>query len=446
MEIVVSDLYKYSEYYIKIYLIKDSSSKLRSIFSNLISLKVNVSYPFILQLFEDYKNNLISEDEFVEILNYTESYVYRRAICGIPTNSLNKTFATFKKHIDPSNYIESIKARFLLLDSYRRFPRDDEFNQQLKTRDLYNTRSIKYALDKIENFKRKEKVHIDDYTIEHIMPQNPNLSQDWQIELGDDWQTIQEKYLHTVGNLTLTGYNSELSDNSFIEKQSMEGGFSDSPIRLNEGLNTLTKWDEEEIIKRANDISQKAVKIWSIPELEEEILSKYKQKKKQESLKIPHNLIDLINDEPSIVEAPTSSTYIRFKPKSLLKLRERLIQKEIINEKYDLVKQSLFWYEFAISKDRIRFAFLIGYDNNQESRKKVYDAFCNYTQYFPRVDRELRAQWHTVFSKEMISSEEYEMYSDDENLDLFELIELRFHEIIEKDIPKIDEAILSLVE
>src|SRR5204863_325659 len=147
-----------------------------------------------------------------------------------------KTFATFSKTVNKADYLESLKAQFMLLPSYRRFPRDDEFIRAMQTRDLYKFRSRSYWLRRLENFGRKERVIVDDYTIEHILPQNEKLSSAWQADLGPDWQSIQATWLHTLGNLTLTGYNSEYSDRPFAEKRDMPGGFKSSPLRLNAGL------------------------------------------------------------------------------------------------------------------------------------------------------------------------------------------------------------------
>ena len=169
-------------------------------------------------------------------MKLVESYVFRRAICGIPTNSLNKTFANLSKSLDNNNYLESLKAAFLLMDSYRRFPINEEFKQAFIIRDIYNLRIRNYLLDKLENFDQKELINIDKCTIEHILPQNQELSPEWQKMLGADWKEIQAKYLHTIGNLTLTAYNPDLGDKSFPEKKADEHGFSNSPLRLSRGL------------------------------------------------------------------------------------------------------------------------------------------------------------------------------------------------------------------
>src|SRR2546423_596380 len=136
-----------------------------------------------------------------------------------------------------------------------------------------------YLLRSLENAGRKERVYVENYTIEHIMPQNKRLSGAWQQELGSDWQEIQSRYLHTIGNLTLTGYNAELSDRPFREKRDMEGGFADSPLRLNRDLARLERWDEEAILHRADSLARLAVQIWSYPAVAPEALQDYKRRK-----------------------------------------------------------------------------------------------------------------------------------------------------------------------
>ncbi len=136
-------------------------------------------------------------------------------------------------------YLESIQAHFLTLPSYRRFPADDEFQRDLQTRDLYNFRSRSYWLRRLENHGRKERVPVDEYTIEHILPQNEDLSAAWKQALGPGMGAHPAKWLHTLGNLTLTGYNAEYSDRAFTEKRDMTGGFKQSPLKLNPGLGEL---------------------------------------------------------------------------------------------------------------------------------------------------------------------------------------------------------------
>jgi predicted transport protein len=135
----------------------------------------------------------------------------------------------------------------------------------------------------MENYNRKERVNVEQYTIEHIMPQNPNLSEKWKEDLGSDWLRIHETWLHTLGNLTLTGYNSEYSDSSFQDKRDMENGFKDSPIKLNESLRNIDIFNETEIIRRADLLSKKAIIVWEAPNLSLEVLKAYKEVKKEKS-------------------------------------------------------------------------------------------------------------------------------------------------------------------
>lgn len=275
---LVSDIRTFAKYYCSMALGAEEDLDLKVAFHDLRELKVDVAYPFLLEMYHDYANATLSKDDFLEAVRLIESYVFRRAVCAIPTNSMNKTFAQFTRALRKTSYLESIKAHFAQLPSYRRFPDDVEFQREIQSKDLYNFRSRSYWLRRIENFGRKERVPVDEYTIEHIMPQNEKLSAKWQEELGPEWQTIQTTYLHTLGNLTLTGYNSEYSDRSFLEKRDMKGGFKESPLHLNQGLGQLDAWGEDAIKERAKHLAGQAVDVWQSAKLPPEILEKYKEK------------------------------------------------------------------------------------------------------------------------------------------------------------------------
>ena len=213
--------------------------------------------------------------DFETIVRLVEAYVFRRAVCDIPTNSLNKTFATFGRAIRKDNYLQSVKAHMLALSSYRRFPDNAEFQRALQSRNLYNFKRCSYWLRRLENYGRKERIEVEEYTIEHILPQNKDLSSKWQSDLGDDWKNIQEKYLHTLGNLTLTGYNSEYGDRPFSEKRDMPGGFKNSPLHLNEDLRERESWNEDAIKERAKKLAERATDVWAAPDLPEKVLKEY---------------------------------------------------------------------------------------------------------------------------------------------------------------------------
>lgn len=280
---LVADIHAYASYYCAMALGAETESKLKETFHDLRELKVDVAYPFLLDVYHDYKQARLAADELVSIVRLVESYVFRRAICAIPTNSLNKTFPGLSRTLKKDRYLESVRAAFLLLPSYRRFPGDEEFQRELKQRDLYNFRSRSYWLRRLENHGRKERIVVEDYTIEHILPQNEVLSSAWQAELGPDWKQTQQKYLHTLGNLTLTGYNSEYSDYPFAYKRdqviSADGkkiGFKYSALNINEGLGEVEKWDEAAIHARAERLARDAAKVWAAPQLDSSVLDAYR--------------------------------------------------------------------------------------------------------------------------------------------------------------------------
>ena len=266
LEMIIADIARYSKHYVKFVLLQEEDPDFRECFEDINELGAGVARPFLLEVYEDYAKGQIEKVEMIEILRLVESYIFRRSICSIPTNILNKIFASLMVKVDKSNYVESLKSTFSQLPYRARYPQDDEFKQKFLLKDVYNFNRRNYLLRKLENYERKESISITDYTTEHVMPQNSNLSEAWQQELGANWQEIQEKYLHTVGNLTLTGYNSELSDHPFKEKQCICGGFRDSPLRLNRSLAQTDQWNENTITARAEELTEKALKIWISPE------------------------------------------------------------------------------------------------------------------------------------------------------------------------------------
>jgi predicted transport protein len=272
---LVRDLQSFAGYYCAMALGDESDPKLNEGFQDLRELGVEVAYPLLLEMYHDYATQVLPRDDFEKAVRLVEAYVFRRAICGIPTNSMNRTFANFTTSLEKDRYLESVQAVFQLLPSYRRFPADDEFKQDFVKRDLYNFARRSYWLRRLENHNRKERVSVDEYTIEHIMPQNESLSEEWRQDLGPDWERVQREKLHTLGNLTLTRYNSEYSDRPFREKRDMEFGFGDSPLRLNEGLQQIETWDETAIDQRANRLANLGPKVWRASDLSGDVLDAY---------------------------------------------------------------------------------------------------------------------------------------------------------------------------
>lgn len=273
---LVAEIRKYSKYFVAMALGGETNPALKPLFKDLIQdLNYSVAYPLLLELYADYDAGTLNEKDFGTAIKLVESYVFRRSICEIPTNSMNKTFAEFSRYLVKNDYLNSIYAHFYSLPSYRRFPSNEEFRLAFETKDLYNIYSRAYWLRKMENFGKKELVAVENYTIEHILPQNPNLSVEWKNDLGDNWEEIQTKYLHTLGNLTLTGYNSEYSDKPFKEKKSMKGGFLQSPLTLNEKVREAEVWNESAILERASFLSKRAIEIWPRFEVDAGTLKKF---------------------------------------------------------------------------------------------------------------------------------------------------------------------------
>ena len=281
VDALVADIHTYAGYYCAMALDKESTKDLALAFRDLRELRVDVAFPFLLELYDDYARGRSLKDDFVRAVRLVEAYVFRRAVCGIPTNSLNKTFATFGRVLRKDQYLESIQAHMLTLPSYRRFPADEEFKRELSVRDLYNFPRRSYWLRRLENHGRKEHVPVDEYTIEHILPQNESLSAAWRESLGQEAQRVQETWLHTLGNLTLTGYNAEYSDRPFREKRDMQGGFKESPLRVNKGVGNLDTWNEATIQQRAKRLAEQAAKVWEPPVLPADVLETYRPKAKR---------------------------------------------------------------------------------------------------------------------------------------------------------------------
>ncbi|GAA7583411.1 DUF262 and DUF1524 domain-containing protein [Helicobacter pylori] len=319
-EVLLQDLQKYCGYFCRIVFKKEADKDLNKALGFLVDLEMDVIYPLLLELYSDYSDGVLSKADFIPIIALIESYICRRAVCGLGTNSLNKVFPSFTKHIQKDEYFKSLEAHFGFLTEKQRFPNNDEFKNSFITIDFYKFQKREYFFERLENFDRKERVYTHEYTIEHIMPKT--LTEEWERDLGENFQEIHNKYLHTIGNLTLTGYNSTYKNKSFQEKQGMEKGFKDSPLRLNQSLRDLESFGEEEIKKRANDLAHLALKIWTYPNLDAETLEKYKPKKEKKEKKVydlnsykfsPHSreLFDILSKEIKALDERITESFMK---------------------------------------------------------------------------------------------------------------------------------------
>ena len=258
---VLGALKRFGNYYIAFGLGQESERKLVEPFRRL-RLLVEVASPLVMKLYDCYsRTETLTLDEFVEAVELLESYVFRRSVCGMQTRSLGQIFASLAYRIKDDAPLLSLKTALRRQGKKRRFPSDAEFREALETRDLYDMRHCHYLLDRLENHS-KEVIDTSNLTIEHVMPQNDALRPEWQEMLGQDWQAVWETWLHRLGNLTLTGYNAEYSDRPFAEKKTTEGGFDESPIRLNKFIREQSVWTATEMHERGKQLAAEALGIW----------------------------------------------------------------------------------------------------------------------------------------------------------------------------------------
>ncbi len=235
-------------------------------------LEINVAYPFLMKVYEDYGNSIIDKPTFLKVLELVQSFTWRRFILGLPTNALNKIFMSLYDNVENDNYLFSIQKSLLQRTGVQRFPKNSEFIDALRVKDVYNIKSKNrtYLLERLENLDNREPVVIDgndDITIEHIFPQNPDPK--WKVELGnEEFNFIKDNYLNTIGNLTLSGNNGRLGNKSFADKRDLkDAGYKDSRLWLNRYLSSISKWDKSEIEKRFDSIAERVLRIWEIPNI-----------------------------------------------------------------------------------------------------------------------------------------------------------------------------------
>ena len=258
----LKSLNEYSMYYRNMKYPENISDKdLRVRFERLNRIEVTTAYPLILYVYGEFAHNNISKEQFCEVIDVIENYLIRRFVCDYKTNTLNKTFGAAYAFISKYNSDEIVNAVKEYL-STKGYPKDSEFTERFMTTKLYGggdrQQKTKFILASLEkSFEHKEIVQMDNLTIEHVMPQT--LSDWWVDYLGDDAFSIHDIWLHTIGNLTLTAYNSDLSNKSYIQKRSY---LSQSHLELNKYFTSAGEWKKLDIEKRAEQLSKRALNIW----------------------------------------------------------------------------------------------------------------------------------------------------------------------------------------
>ena len=261
VEDTLAELRRFGTYYVAFSLVQEENPALKVAFRRL-RLLVEVASPLVLKLYDCYSRaKTLPVKDFVTAVELLESYVFRRSVCAMQTRNLAQIFASLAYRIKEDAPLVSLKVALHRQGKKRRFPSDVAFREALETRDVYDMRNCHYLLDRLEN-ESKEKIDTERFTIEHVMPQNESLSAEWQAMLGEDWQNVQQLWLHRLGNITLTGYNAEYSDRFFADKKTIAGGFYDSPLRLNRFIREQDRWTTTEMEERGRQLAKKAVTIW----------------------------------------------------------------------------------------------------------------------------------------------------------------------------------------
>lgn len=258
----LQELAKYAAFYERLlFPERESNEAVRKALSRIRRLEVGVSYPFLLRCYGQYSTGEISSQEMVDILNVLENFLIRRFVCNVPTYGLNKIFPPLYAQIQKvksATFCDGLKS---VLQT-KNYPKDYDFIAKLQDAKLYGpgdrVTKTKLILEALESFHaHKEQVPYDKLTIEHVMPQT--LNDEWKDQLGMDWQMVHELHLHTLGNLTLTAYNSELSNEPYATKRKL---LSESHIELNSVFSGVGAWTGQNIKDRAKILSEIALQVW----------------------------------------------------------------------------------------------------------------------------------------------------------------------------------------
>jgi uncharacterized protein with ParB-like and HNH nuclease domain len=252
--------------------INEPDTDIRQQLEYIDKLEINVAFPFLLQVYDDYACQHINKNEFIAILEFVQCFTWRRFIVGLPTNALNKIFMSLYEKVSLDNYVESVQVALMQRTGTGRMPRDQEVLDALRTKDMYNIKNKNrlYFLERLEHHNNTEIIQVSgnsDITTEHIFPQNPDLK--WKQELSnEDYHAMLATYLHTAANLTLSGNNGKLGNKSFTEKRDIQNvGYKDSGFWLNKQLAKLEKWDVAALKQRYDSIAARFLEIWSLPTL-----------------------------------------------------------------------------------------------------------------------------------------------------------------------------------
>ena len=277
IEDILSEVKTFARYYNKLINPRnEQDSDIRQQLEYINTLEINVAYPFLLKVYDDYTSRFIDKRCFIGVLELIQSFSWRRSVIGLGTNALNKIFMRLYEDVDKNNYLFSVQASLLAKKGTQRFPQDSEVVGTLKDKDVYGIKPKNriYFLQRLENHNNKEQVdfaNTSSLTIEHIFPQKPDPR--WKLELEEeDYKLLKEKYLNTIANLTLSGNNGSLGNRPFRDKRDMnvegkEQGYRYSRLWLNRYLSTVDRWTTKELEERFELIRERFLDIWKLPNI-----------------------------------------------------------------------------------------------------------------------------------------------------------------------------------
>jgi len=283
---LLDELRDYAKRYACLFMGREKDAELKERFDRIASLDVKPIRPLMLSLYTLWETtDRLPKAAFARLCDYVESFLFRRAVINKYSTGLNNFFAGMYRELETCANPEEYATAMLLIHGQGMtayFPTDDDFAEELKTRDLYNRFSkSRYYLERLENWScPKEPIPSGKYQIEHVMPQSIDDSPEWQAMIGDAWAEVHEKLCHTLGNLTLTGYNQEYSNKPFEVKLNLKpGGLRKSHLHLNEAISECDVWDEGAILARADDLAKEALLVWPYPQLAPDVVDSYRPKK-----------------------------------------------------------------------------------------------------------------------------------------------------------------------
>ena len=344
-------------------------------------LEINVAYPFLLQVFEDNENGLLSKEELIKVLKLIQSYTWRRFIVGLPTSSLNKIFMSLYSEVDTEEYYESIAKALLKKKGSAKFPSNEDLKTALKDKDLYNTqpKNRNYLFEMLENYNNREYVNTSNelITIEHIFPRNPN--ENWTTDLlPEEYLHFKDKYINTIGNLTLSGNNGALGNKSFLSKKEMnvdgnEQGYNYSNLWLNRYLKTIDCWSIKEYEIRFNILYERFLKIWEFPDIVITEVDEAEEQNIFDAESPTHKVLEYFIFENTKIEEDTVAQMYFYIIKSLYEKNSQLL---LSNQ--DVLKITRKSSDFRASKEVVNGWFIeSNIDNNSKftSLKKLLTLF-----------------------------------------------------------------------